>query len=240
MTILIVEDDRFNREGIRMFLEQLDYAVLEAGDAETAWQYVQTNPLQAVILDIVLPPSPNVKVDFQASVGIQFAERVKASHPALGIVIFSAHEDRGSAVFNMVCDGVRGLAYKLKGCTPTTLVEAIRGVERGQVIIDAQVTSLQHLSQRLENHLTAEERPLVKAICDKLTTLSPREQDVAYCLAASHSRVGIEKILQITKKTVESHITQIYKKTGLNQINSQFNQTVLLAKACMLKDLERR
>lgn len=238
MTILVVDDDAFNREGVRLFLEGFDFPVIEAGDAESAWEQVQTNQLQAVVLDIVLPQKKEEKVDFQVSVGVTLAGRIKRSYPSLGIVLFSAYEDRGSAVLDMICHGVRGLAYKLKGATPTTVLEAIYAVQTGQVVIDAEVTNLSLLSQRFFDLLSPLERPWVKQTAEHLATLTDREQKIAYFLAASHTPSSIADQLNLSQKTIENHITNIYKKTGLDELDPQLRQIVILAKACMLRDLE--
>lgn len=71
------------------------------------------------------------------SYGIGLARRIKAALPSLGIVLFSAYEDRGSDVREMVREGTRGLAYKLKGSQPTALLAAIQDVMAGRVVGEA-------------------------------------------------------------------------------------------------------
>lgn len=239
MTILIVDDDAFNREGVRLFLEEVGYAVQEAGDTESAWQQVQQTLPAAVVLDIVLPAQADAPLEFHESAGVAFAQRLKRDYPALGIVLFSAHEDRGSGVLDMICQGVRGVAYRLKGCSPTSLLETIDAVQAGQVIIDAEVTSIHRLSQRLLGHLSTEERQWVSHTVAYLPTLSPREMEVAQRVAASHSNQRIATDLSLSPKTVENCLSRVYEKTNLNEVDSKsLRRVLILAKACLIKQFE--
>lgn len=239
MTLLIVDDDAFNREGMQMFLEEMGYQVHGVGDTETAWAFVQQEMPEAVVLDIVLPTQANVPLEFHESAGVEFAERLKRDYPALGIVLFSAHEDRGSGVLDMICQGVRGLAYRLKGCSPTRLLDTIEAVQIGQVIIDAEVTSINRLSQRLMNQLSDDERYWVSHTVHGLSELSPREIEIVQRVAASHTPQRIASDLSLSPSTVWNNLSRVYEKTNLNEIDSQqFDKTIILAKACLIKQLE--
>ena len=55
ITILLVDDDAFNREGVRLYLAREGFAVLEAGDEETAWQIFQARAPQSVFRGVVRP-----------------------------------------------------------------------------------------------------------------------------------------------------------------------------------------
>lgn len=59
MKVLLVDDDPFNREGVKLYLEQRGLEVVEAGDAQTAWDTANTIPLDVAIIDIVIPEMPN-------------------------------------------------------------------------------------------------------------------------------------------------------------------------------------
>src|SRR6266404_5759755 len=113
-TILIADDDAFNRDGLRLYLNGEGLDVLEAGDEETGQEFAAENALDAAVIDIAMPARPGVRVRPNDSGGIRLARRIKEASPAVGIVIFSAYEDRGSDVLEMLRTGTRGLAYKLK------------------------------------------------------------------------------------------------------------------------------
>ena len=243
--ILLVEDDAFNREGMRLYLEQEGFAILEAGDAETAWRALMAPEssapaADAAIIDISLPAEPGLKSQPGYSVGVQLAGRIKEAYPAFGVVLFSAYEDRGAEVLELIGEGRRGLAYKLKGCQPTALLAALRGVLAGQVIIDPEVTDIRSLADRLMSRLTPEERPYVETAASLLPQLTPRERAVAEQLAAAHSSEGIAHTLVIEPKSVENNVSRIYYKLRLNDAPHHLRRAVLLAKACMIHDLRGR
>lgn len=243
--ILLVDDDAFNREGLRLYLEQEGFAIREAGDAATAWQVLGAlqagaAAADAAVIDISLPDEPGQKAQPGRSVGVQLAGRIKEARPAFGVVLFSAYEDRGAEVLELIGEGRRGLAYKLKGCQPTALLAALRGVMAGQVIIDPEVTDVRSLADRLMSRLTPEERPYVEVAVDLLPQLTPREREVAERLAAAHSNEGVAHALVLEPKSVENNISRIYDKLQLNDAPHHLRRAVLLAKACMIYDLREQ
>jgi DNA-binding NarL/FixJ family response regulator len=171
------------------------------------------------------------------SFGIELARQLKQDYPALGIVLFSAYEDRGGDVLDMIRSGVRGLAYKLKGCAPAALLEALHEVLAGRVLIDPEVTNPRSLADELLARLTDEELPWVEGIMSHFKSLSPREREVAYRLAAAHTTEGIANDLNVAPRTIEHHIGHVYEKLGLRETPAPLNRWVLLTKACMIMDL---
>lgn len=240
-TILLVDDDAFNREGIRLFLKGQGFEVAEAGDAESAWSAAQSGGFEAAVVDISIPPDTRTPSHPSHSHGIDLARRLKAALPSLGIVLFSAYEDRGSHVLEMVRDGTRGLAYKLKGSQPNALLAAIHDVMAGRVVIDPEVhANRRGLADELLKRLTPDERRWVEIAADNFDQLTPREKEIAHRLAASHNTEGIAAALSVSPKTTENYITHVYDKLGLNEMAREaphLRKVVVLAKACMIHDL---
>ena len=54
-SVLIVDDDAFNREGMRLYLTQRGFHVAEAGDETTALALAQQQRFDVAILDIAIP-----------------------------------------------------------------------------------------------------------------------------------------------------------------------------------------
>ncbi|MBI4630976.1 MAG: response regulator transcription factor [Chloroflexi bacterium] len=241
MKILLVDDDVFNREGIRLYLHSKGAEVVEAGDEATAWSLTESASPDVAVLDISIPPSPDSTSRSSQSLGVQLANRIKRAHPDLGVVLFSAYEDRGSEVLEMIREGVRGIAYKLKGCPPSALLSAIHDVMAGRVVIDPEVHANQRgLAEELLKRLTVEERVWVEGAVKEFEHLTPREQEIAHRLAASHNTEGIAQALSLSPKTAENYIGHVYDKLGLNEMGKQapnLRKAVVLAKACMIFDL---
>ncbi len=239
--VLLVDDDTFNREGVRLFLKREGLEVQEAGDEESAWELAQAGGLDAAIIDISIPPDTHSPSRVDNSFGIHLANRLKAAYPALGVVLFSAYGDRGAEILDMVRQGTRGLAYKLKGSQPGALLSAVQDVIAGRVVIDPEVHANQRgLADELLKHLTADEGPWVEIAAANFEQLTPREKEIALRLAASHNTEGIAQALNVSAKTTENYITRIYDKLGLNEIGREaphLRKVVILAKACMINDL---
>jgi len=243
-SILLVDDDQFNRDGLRLFLSGEGYDLIEAGDEETAWQLAQsTTPLpQAAIVDISIPPNPRTPSRPGYSYGISLTRRLKSTYPLLGVVLFSAYEDRGNEVFDMLQSGTLGLAYKLKGSQPASLLEAIHKVLAGHIDIDSEVhANRRGLANEIVKRLTPDEQPWVEQAVANFQFLTPREKEIAHLLAASHNTEGIARALVISTHTTENYITHVYDKLGLNEMARSaphLRKVVILAKACMIIDLK--
>lgn len=243
LDVLLVDDDVLNRDGIRLYLEQEGFRVHEAGDARSAWRIVVEQRPDVAVLDIVLPAGPHISVQRHRSMGVNLAWRIKQEHPQMGVVLFSAHQDRGNRVWDLLHEGHAGIVYTLKGRSPEALLRAIRDAYAGRVVLDPSVMGAPHsLAEQFVQQLAETERPWVEEAADRMEHLTPRERDVVNRIAASYNVEGIAEYLGISSKTVENHITTVYNKLGLRRVDDEapaLRKTVVLAKACVLHDLRR-
>lgn len=244
LDVLIVDDDVLNRNGVRLYLQQQGFDVHEAGDARSAWQTVEEQRPDVAVLDIVLPPAPKVRAKHHRSEGVTLAHRIKRAYPQIGVVLFSAHQDRGGRVWDLLHAGHAGIVYTLKGRSPETLLRGIRDAYAGRVVLDPAVLTTAHsLADEFVQRMAAVERPWVERAAERMERLTPRERDVINRIAASFNVEGIADHLGISAKTVENHITAVYNKLGLGNLGDEapaLRKTVILAKACILFDLQQR
>lgn len=240
LRVLLVDDDAFNRQGIRQYLQLYNIDVQDAGDESTAWALFEAATFDAAILDISIPRSSTTQQPIP-NLGIRLAQRIKQKRPDLGVVLFSAYADRAGEVQELVRRDMRGIAYKLKGCAPEELLSALRGVMAGRVILDADVHSnRRQLADELLARLTSPERLWVEGIVREFNQLTLREKEIVQRLAASHNTEGISKALSLSPRTTENYIGHIYDKLGLNEMGRQaphLRKVVVLAKACLIVDL---
>jgi DNA-binding response OmpR family regulator len=78
-TILVVEDDRLNRELINKVLRQEGHNVLQAGDGAIALEMLQALPCDLVITDFVMP-----KLN-----GVKFVEQLLTLQPQMPIILIT-------------------------------------------------------------------------------------------------------------------------------------------------------
>lgn len=243
-TILLVDDDAFNREGVRLFLSREGFEILEAGDEAAAWQAITTHQPAGAVVDISIPPEAATPPAAQHAFGLRLAETIKREYPKIGVVLFSAFDDRGGDLLKLVQAGHRGLAYQLKGRAPSKLLAALKEVLAGRVVIDPEVQfNRRTMAADLLSHLGTDERRWVERALENLGSLTPREQDVVQRLAASHNTEGIAQALSVTPKTAENYITNIYDKLGLGEMGREaphLRKIVVLAKACMVSELREK
>ena len=214
--VLVVDDDEFNRQGVRGYLEQKGYAVVEAGDEETAFALAQVHFIQLAVVDIVIPACPNGRGYKKQRFGLRLATRLKRCYPTMGVVLFSAFEDSGSVIFDLLREGMRGIAYKLKGCRPSELLAAMREVRSGRVFIDPEVTSYPSLTRKVLDHLPQDERLLVEAVIPRLQNLTAHEKNVAQLLTEAYSSKQIAEKLKRSPKSIENCIETLYQKLDLD------------------------
>lgn len=82
-TVLIVDDERLEREGIKLLINKykLDVNVAEAANGQKAYEYLQSNRIDILFTDIKMPFMD----------GLELAEKAKRLLPDLKIIIFSAY-----------------------------------------------------------------------------------------------------------------------------------------------------
>jgi DNA-binding NarL/FixJ family response regulator len=233
-SILIVDDDAFNREGMRLYLTQRGFHVAEAGDETTALALAQQQRFDVAILDIAIPQWPHQRAHPAHSTGIRLARRLKQHDPHIGIVLFSAYEDRGREVLKLLEAGVRGLAYLLKGCPPNELLRAVELVKHGGTFLDAEIVNVRTVVRDWMAEWSEEERQLVEEVIRSLVTLTDREQQIVKLLVNSLTPEAIAVQLALSARTVENHITRIYAKLGLSDAPSHLRRANLLTKAWLL------
>jgi DNA-binding NarL/FixJ family response regulator len=190
--VVIADDHSLVRQGVASYLEATD-GISVVGEAATGTEIVrlveETRP-QVALLDIRMP-----EMD-----GLEAAREIRDRVPETGIVILTAYDDRHFVV-EAVRAGARG--YVLKSRDVDTLVQTIRLVAEGNMVIDPE---------------------LVTALADELTTaskrdrsaetLSEREVEILQLVAFGDTNRDVASKLYISPDTVKTHLEHIYQKLG--------------------------
>ncbi len=87
-TILIVEDEKNTRDGLRQFLEGLDYDVLTALSGEEGWKLYGEEKPDLVLADIRMPGLD----------GVALLEKIKANNPKALVILLTAYGSVEDAV----------------------------------------------------------------------------------------------------------------------------------------------
>jgi DNA-binding NarL/FixJ family response regulator len=195
--VLIADDHRLFRQGLRQICEQLGNLEV-VGEAE--------NGQQAVDLACHLQPDI-ILMDIQMPIldGVQATSLITECAPSVGVTILTMYrQDR--YVFEAIKAGARG--YLLKDIDGQELVQAIRAVHRGEALIDPGMAArVLEEFQRL-NQLAAQS--------GDTEDLNEGEMDVLRLVAAGEENKDIALQLCISESTVGNRLREIYRKLHVN------------------------
>jgi len=196
ITVLLAEDHKVARQGIRQFLdrEQDIKVVGEASDGEEAVRLTGELKPEIVILDISMPKLS----------GIEAARQIKQLNPRTIMLVLSAY-DYEEYIFPILEAGAAG--YLLKDISLHELVDAIRTVHRGETVLHPAVA--RKLVERFRKKSVSEGQE------KELEALTDREIEVLKMAATGMSNKEIASELFLSVHTIESHLTSIFNKLGV-------------------------
>jgi DNA-binding NarL/FixJ family response regulator len=194
--LLLVDDHTILRDGIRALLEnEADLTVVgEAEDGRTAVKLSCQLKPDVVIMDIAMPLLN----------GLEATRQIKQDCPSTKVLILTMH-DNEEYIRHALANGAMG--YILKDADSQELLDAVRAVHHGEVILSPAITRLV-----VENYLRWGD------IQGNHSTdgLSPRESEVLQLIAEGYSNKQIAQILCISIKTVQSHRMNLMSKLDLH------------------------
>ncbi len=194
ITVLLVDDHKVVRQGVRAFLQsQSDIEVVaEADSGETAVTLSAEHAPDVVLMDLVMPGMD----------GVTATRQVKAQSPRTQIIMLTSyHQDEH--IFPAIRAGA--LSYLLKDIDPAALAEAVRQAARGEAVLHPQVAA------RVVQELHGSRQESVNVF----TELSEREMEVLRLIADGANNSSIAEQLIISEKTVKSHVSNILSKLHL-------------------------
>lgn len=206
MKILLADDHRMMRDGLRALLEREGLEVVaEAADGREAVSLVLRLHPDIVIMDVSMPELN----------GIDATRKLRAEAPKTKVIGLSMNADR-RYVLAMFAAGAVG--YLLKSSASEELIQALRAVSAGQKYVSPAIANivLEHLTEGPAaggSRLAAV--PQTHQIVKALTT---REREVLQLLAEGKASKEIAAQLGISLATVETHRRQIMDKLGLRTV----------------------
>lgn len=197
LRILIVDDHRLLRDGLRSMLDAEDEFEV-VGEAETGREAL-------ALADELRPDLILMDIGMRDLNGVEATRQLKAAHPKVGIVGLSTHSDK-RYVLGMLEAGASG--YVLKDSAYDEVRRAMNAVGRGKTYLSADVAGLvvEHsLSDRAETKTMASE-------------LTPREREVVQLIAEGFSAAAIGERLHVSSSTVDSHRKNVMAKLDLKSV----------------------
>ncbi|MBL4624775.1 MAG: response regulator transcription factor [Flavobacteriales bacterium] len=189
MKILIVDDHKVVRDGVRYILQNqsnFDPVIHEAEDGEEAVEMAGHFSYDVIIMDINMPYMS----------GVEATSRIislKKTQKILALSMF----DEEVYISKMIEAGSSG--YILKNSGADELLKAVKLVSRGQ----------KYMSSEVELNLSKEKR--IDSGQEK-SILSKRELEIVKLIASEYTNREIAEKLSISKKTVDTHRNNILSK----------------------------
>jgi len=192
LNILIVDDHKLFREGLKILLKNLDEIeeVWEAPDGEVFLNMIKTCHPDLVLMDIEMP-----KIN-----GIEATIKALELFPDLKILALSMYGDE-EYFQKMVDAGVCG--FLLKNSEFSEVKKAITTVVQGNNYFTEEI--LYRLVNRFKTKPSQTEPPV---------TLSDRELEVLMLICKGLSNQEIADQLFISKRTVDHHRASLLTKTN--------------------------
>ena len=191
--VLIVDDHKVVRQGLRFLLEQEDgiEVVGECADGAGALQAVRSLEPTVVLLDLFMPGVN----------GLEVLTGIKRDRPATEVLMLTS-SNADEHLLAAVRAGA--LAYLPKTAGVDQVVASVRAAARGESLLEPRIAAR-----------------LVREVREgagrrgPLDLLSPREVEVLAVLARGRSNREIARALAISEETVKAHVSSILAKLRL-------------------------
>lgn len=188
--VLLADDHRMLREGLRRTLEDEGFDVVaEADDGAEAVRLALDVEPDVIVMDVTMP-----NVD-----GVDATRQLRERRPDSRIVMLTMHSDQ-DIVASAIRAGASG--YLTKDCSADELVSAIVEIARGGTV----------LSPGLAGAMLNEVQKLGRPVTEMEPVITKREEEVLQLIADGLSTQEVAERLYISLKTVKNHLASIYQK----------------------------
>lgn len=191
--VILTDDHPVVMKGIRDLLGEA-VGIQVVGEATTgaeALEMIASLEADVLLLDMELPDM----------LGTDVIRELQTAQISLPVLALSAHADK-VYITESLASGAAG--YLIKEELPENIVEAIRGVARGE-----RGWVSRPVAERLTDWMEKERMK-------EGNHLSPREMDVLRGVVDGKTNQEIAYSLEISEKTVEKHLDGIFSKLGVS------------------------
>jgi DNA-binding NarL/FixJ family response regulator len=198
--LLIVDDHEIVRAGIKRLVENTPNLniVADLGSGEEAYQFLQKNIVDLIIMDVSMPGKG----------GIETTHQIKKRYPKIKILMLSMH-DNAMIIEKAMKAGADG--YILKNDLSDDLLNAVEKVMNNETIISASV-DVDEFKDSLIKDLNNKEFEIFKSLASGEDLLSIAEKlNISYKTAANYQtsikqKLNVKNILDFYNLAKENKI----------------------------------
>jgi DNA-binding NarL/FixJ family response regulator len=192
--VFLVDDHHLFRSGVRAELGDVVEVVGEASDVDAAIEMIGERLPDVVLVDVHMPDGGG-----RAVIGAVLAE-----HPQVRFLALSV-SDAPEDVIAVIRAGARG--YVTKSISGPELADAVARVAADDAVFSPRLAGFV---------LDAFAHIPVDAVDPDLDQLTPREREVLRHIARGYTYKEIARQLDISAKTVETHVSSVLRKLQLS------------------------
>lgn len=195
--VLVVDDHALFRRGlVEMLGEEADIQVVgEAANGREAVARAEALAPDIILMDVAMPDTD----------GVAATAALCQREPPPKVLMLTVAEDPDT-LFRAMASGARG--YVLKTASPAEILDALRQVAQGWVVVSPVMAPL------LLGHLREGGRGVQPSypLLGLQTALTPREEQVLQIIARGFTNQEIAQELVVSVDTVKSHVRAILDK----------------------------
>lgn len=193
--VMIVDDQKIFREGLKMILSQYEdieiVGLCENGDE--AVKMVEVYKPNIILMDIQMPVMN----------GVEAVKRI-ANESVKVIMLTTFHDE--TYIYQAILNGASG--YLLKDTDIEIIHQAVQTVQSGGALMDPSVTKI--MMQQFQTIAKDQYEDQYD-----LTLLSEREQEIARLVAEGLNNKEISEKVFLGEGTIKNHLTKILNKLDL-------------------------
>jgi two-component system response regulator DevR len=193
--VFVVDDHELVRRGlIELIHTEKDLSVVgQAGDVQEALLVLTTVITDVAVLDVRLPDGS----------GIELCREIRSLYPDVKVLMLTSFLD-DEALLGAVLGGASG--YVIKDIKNLDLLEAIRKVAAGEVLLDIALVST--ITNRLRR---------VSSPASEIYELTDQEQRVLEHIGRGLTNRQIAESMFLAEKTIKNYVSSLLGKLGLER-----------------------
>ena len=193
--VFVVDDHELVRRGlIELINTEDDLSVVgQAGDVQGALSTLTSIVTDVAVIDVRLPDGS----------GIELCREIRSLYPNVKVLMLTSFLD-DEAVLGAVLGGASG--YVIKDIKSLDLLEAIRKVAEGEILLDIALVS--NVTSRLRK---------VASPASEIYELTDQEQRVLEHIGRGLTNRQIAESMFLAEKTIKNYVSSLLGKLGLER-----------------------
>ena len=193
--VFIVDDHELVRRGLIELIDtEEDLSVVgQAGDVQEALLTLASITADVAVLDVRLPDGS----------GIELCREIRSLYPNVKVLMLTSFLD-DEAILGAVLGGASG--YVIKDIKNLDLLEAIRKVAEGEILLDIALVS--NVTSRLRK---------VASPASEIYELTDQEQRVLEHIGRGLTNRQIAESMFLAEKTIKNYVSSLLGKLGLER-----------------------